>query len=90
MEKVRSDLRNQLDTVKNELAKAKAEWAREKKRLVMEHDSSVEDRQREIEIEHEAEVKAMKEKTEKLWKKKFDEREAVLEERLKELDGEIT
>ena len=32
----------------------------------------------------------MKEKTEKLWKKKFDEREAVLEERLKELDAEMT
>ena len=44
MEKVRSELRNQLDTVKNEMAKAKAEWTREKKRLVMEHDSSVEDR----------------------------------------------
>ena len=35
-------------------------------------------------------MKAMKEKTEKLWKKKFDEREAVLEERLKELDAEMT
>ena len=39
VEKVRADLRNQLDSVKNDLAKAKAEWAREKKRLVMEHEN---------------------------------------------------
>ena len=41
VEKVRSDLRNQLDGVKNELAKAKADWAREKKRLQSEHESTL-------------------------------------------------
>ena len=41
VEKVRSDLRNQLDGVKNELAKAKADWAREKKRLQNEHESTL-------------------------------------------------
>ena len=90
VEKIRSELRNQLDTVKNEMAKAKADWAREKKRLVMDHDSSVDDRQKEGEFEREAEIKAVKERTEKLWKKKFDEREATLEERLRELDTEMT
>ena len=33
VEKVRADLRNQLDNVKNEFVKAKADWARDKKRL---------------------------------------------------------
>ena len=41
VEKVRADLRNQLDGVKNDLAKAKAEWAREKKRLQTEHESTI-------------------------------------------------
>lgn len=90
VEKVRSDLRNQLDSVKNDLAKTKAEWARERKRLVMDHESAVEEKAKETEFEREAEVKAVKERTEKLWKKKFDDREAALEERLRELDAEMT
>ena len=90
VEKVRADLRNQLDTVKNDLAEGKADWTREKKRLVMDHETAVEERQKEGEFERDAEVKAAKERIEKLWKKKFEEREAVLEERLKELDTEMT
>lgn len=90
VEKIRSDLRNQLDTVKNDLAKAKAEWARDKKRLVMDHENAIEEKQKDSEMDRDTEVKAVKERTEKLWKKKFEEREAVLEERLKDLDDEMT
>ena len=56
----------------------------------MDHDTTIEDKLKEGELEREAEVKAAKEQTEKLWKKKFTEREAVLEERLKDLDAEMT
>ena len=41
VEKVRADLRNQLDNVKNEFAKAKADWARDRKRLVADHESTL-------------------------------------------------
>ena len=90
VEKIRSDLRNQLDTVKNELAKGKAEWAREKKRMQMEHETAVEDKLKEGEFDRDAEIKAAKEQIERTWKKKFADREAVLEERLKDLDAEMT
>lgn len=65
VEKVRADLRNQLDGVKNELAKAKADWTREKKRLQNEHESTLNSSQRENEVEKEAELRAQKEKLEK-------------------------
>jgi hypothetical protein len=64
--------------------------ARDKKRLVMEHETALEEKHKESELEKEAEVKAVKERTEKLWKKKLDDRETVLEQRLNELDAEMT
>ena len=57
VEKVRADLRNQLDAVKNELAKARADWTREKKRMTMDHETAVEDRQKEDELAKDAEIK---------------------------------
>ena len=76
--------------MKNELAKAKAEWAREKKRMVMEHEGQVEERVKDFEMERDVSVKEAKLVVERAWKKKFDEREAVLEERLREIDSEMT
>ena len=76
--------------MKNDLAKGKAEWTREKKRLVMDQETAIEDKAKEDEIDREAEAKAAKERVEKIWKKKFDDRETVLEERLKDLDQEMT
>ena len=90
VEKLRADLRNQLDGVKNDLAKGKAEWAREKKRMLMEHESALEEKVKELEFERDTEAKAAKDRTEKLWRKKLDEREATLEERLRDLDSEMT
>ena len=75
VEKVRSDLRNQIDSVKNELAKAKADWQRERKKLVQEHETSIESTQKDQEMEKDTEIRQVKEKTEKIWKKKLDERE---------------
>jgi len=34
-------MRNQLDTVKNELAKAKAEWQRERKKITNDHEEVI-------------------------------------------------
>lgn len=89
VEKVRADLRNQLDGVKNELAKGKAEWSREKKRMLMEHETTLDERVKELEFERDTESKAAKDRSEKLWRKKLDDREAALEERLHELDTEM-
>ena len=89
VEKVRADLRNQLDSVKNDLAKQKAEWTREKKRLIMDHENVLEEKTKEAELERETESKQVKERIEKTWKKRFDDREATLEERLRDLDSEM-
>jgi hypothetical protein len=35
-------MRNQIDSVRNEMAKAKAEWEREKKKLLTDHETSIE------------------------------------------------
>ena len=89
VEKVRADLRNQLDSVKNEFAKAKADWARDRKRIVSDHESALSSLQKESEIEKEAELRAQKEKIEKQWRKKLDDREKALEERISEVDTEM-
>ena len=90
VEKVRADLRNQLDGVKNELAKGKAEWVREKKRMVMEHETAIDERVKELEFERDTESKAAKDRIEKVWRKKLEDREASLEERMQEMDAEMT
>jgi len=41
IEKVRAEMRNQLDTVRNELAKAKAEWQRERKKIMNDHEEVI-------------------------------------------------
>ena len=89
VEKVRADLRNQLDNVKNEFAKAKADWARDRKRLVSDHENNLNSQKKEAEIEREAELRAHKEKIEKQWRKKLDDREKALEERIGEIDIEM-
>lgn len=58
--------------------------------MLMDHDTLVEDKIKESELERDTEIKANKERIDKVWKKKFDDREATLEERLKELDAEMT
>lgn len=35
-------MRNQIDNVKNDLAKQKSEWDREKKKLIAEHEVTIE------------------------------------------------
>ena len=75
--------------MKNEFAKAKADWARDRKRLVSDHENTLGSHQKESEIEREAELRAQKEKIEKQWRKKSDDREKVLEERLNEIDKEM-
>lgn len=41
VEKVKAEMRNQIDNVKNENLKAKAEWQREKKKLVNEYEEQM-------------------------------------------------
>lgn len=58
--------------------------------MQMDQETHLEERIKEMEFERETEIKATKERTEKLWKKKFDDRETILEERLRDLDAEMT
>jgi len=39
VEKVRAELRNQNDEIKNGFAREKAEWQRDRKRLIQEHEN---------------------------------------------------
>ena len=41
MEKVRADLRNQIDDLKNENAKKEADWSRDRKKMQSECDGAV-------------------------------------------------
>lgn len=41
-DKGRAELRNQLDALKNEHARAKSDWEREKKRLLSDFDATLE------------------------------------------------
>ena len=72
---MRSDLRNQLDAVKNEAAKSKADWEREKKRIARDHENHFAQVESEWTSIKDTELRQAKEKTEKLWRKKLDDRE---------------
>jgi len=84
VEKVRVDLRNQIDLSKNEFAKAKAEWQRERKKLVSDHEEALQSQQQEAEHARDNELKLTKERIEKLWKKRLEERESSLEEQIED------
>lgn len=48
-DKVRAEMRNQVDIVKNDMAKAKAEYEREKKKLLIDHENEIARVRREME-----------------------------------------
>ena len=51
-------MRNQVDNAKNDLAKAKADWEREKKKQTNDHQTEIEQLKRELEEKEDTEIKA--------------------------------
>jgi spore coat polysaccharide biosynthesis protein SpsF (cytidylyltransferase family) len=80
VEKVRAEMRNQNDSIKNENLKAKAEWQRDRKKLVNDHEEELSSQQKDLEMARDSEVRAARDKTEKSWRKRMDDREKDFEQ----------
>jgi hypothetical protein len=65
VEKVRIDLKNQMDGLKNEHAKAKADWQRERKKLLSDHEEATSAIYQEVEASRDNEVRQAKDRVEK-------------------------
>lgn len=89
VEKVRAEMRNQLDTVRNELAKAKAEWQRERKKIMNEHEEALSAQQRDTDLNKDSDVRATRDKVEKVWRKRLDEQAKDFEYRNQQLESEM-
>ena len=66
-------MRNQIDNLKNEMSKSKIDYEREKKKIINEHANEMESLKRELEEGKEHEMKVLKDKMEKLFKKKLED-----------------
>ena len=84
-EKVRAELRNQIDAVKNEMARAKAEWERERKKLILEHDSALANLKNELEDQGLDELRDVKDKAEKASRKRLADKDAHWQQKIDEL-----
>lgn len=70
-EKLRAEMNNSLDAVKNDTARAKCDWDREKKKLIQEHENQMNQLRNELEDENMEELRASKEKADKQFKKRL-------------------
>lgn len=61
-------MRNQIDTIKNESARTRAEWEREKKKLINDKQNEIEELKRNLDDEKETELKKLRDKLEKKFK----------------------
>ena len=64
-EKGKAELKNAVDDVKNDMARAKAEWERERKKLLQEHDMKLADAKNEAEDTYEEKIRSAKEQSDK-------------------------
>ena len=68
-------MKNNVDAVKNDFARAKAEWERERKKLTGERDEDSIKLREQLELEMGKEIKEAKERNDKLLKKKLQDKE---------------
>ena len=64
-DKVRADMKNAVDAVKNDMARAKCDWDREKKKLNTEYENQLNLLRTQIEDDSLEEVRLAKEKADK-------------------------
>jgi hypothetical protein len=88
LEKVRADSRNQVDSVKNEMARAKAEWARDKKKMGIEYQESLSVAQRDADVQKDSDIVSAREKVDKSWRKRLEEREKDFDKQITQLEEE--
>ena len=70
-EKLRAEMKNQVDAAKNDMARAKCDWDREKKKLIQEHESQMNQLRNQLEDENMEELRESKEKADKQFKKRL-------------------
>ena len=70
-------MKNNVDAVKNDQIKTKCDWDREKKKLISEHETQIEDLKNQLEDDQMSEVRQAKDKADKAFKKKLQEKEAL-------------
>ena len=70
-EKIRAEMNNALDAVKNDMARAKCDWDREKKKLIQEQEDQMSQLKNRLEDENMEESRVAKEKAEKQFKKRL-------------------
>ena len=70
-------MKNQIDAVKNDMAREKANWEREKKKLAQEHENELTQVKNQLEDDNMEEVKNQKEKADKQFKKRLSEKESL-------------
>jgi hypothetical protein len=75
-------MRNSIDTVKNDMARQKCEFEREKKKIQNDHENIFACQRREIEEERDSEIRSQNTKNEKFWKKKSDDREKEIKRKI--------
>lgn len=68
-------MKNNVDAVKNDFARAKAEWERERKKLTGEREEDSIKLREQLELEMGKEIKEAKERNDKLLKKKLQDKE---------------
>lgn len=80
-EKLKAELMNKVDDVKNDLARAQAEWDRERKKLITETEIRSQDARSLAEEGIEERLRAAKDKADKLSKRKLLEQDQEWEEK---------
>lgn len=88
-EKHKVDLLNATDSLKNEHAKFKAELERDKKKLLTEHEDELNLLKQQLEEEFQAERQDAKDKSDRLWKKKLQDKETLWQGKFEEIEKEI-
>jgi len=89
-EKLRAEMKNQVDAVKNDMARAKCDWDREKKKLIQEHENQMNQLRNQLEDESMEELRASKEKADKQFKKRLQDKESLWQAKFEEIEKEIT
>ena len=83
------DVLNATESLKNEIAKNKAEWDRERKKLGMEWESKMNLLRQELEEEGMEELKASKEKADRQFKKRLQDKENLWQSKFEDIEQEI-
>ena len=78
-----------MDGVKNDMARAKCDWDREKKKLNAEHQNELNMLRGQMEDDAQEELRLAKEKADKQFKKRLQDKENLWQAKFEEIEQEI-